>query len=74
MPARVGTYVGCLYRGDLTGTLELSGTNPYPTGLWRLSGSTLSLVSGEGGCPASVTATGTYWLKPRERRSRSPSP
>ncbi len=65
--ASFGSNVGCLYRGDLTGTLELSGANPYPTGLFTLAEPRLTKVSGPGGCPSTITATGTYWLGPEQQ-------
>jgi hypothetical protein len=64
--ATFGRHVECLYRGNLTGTLELSGVNPYPTGLVTLAEARLSLVSGEG-CPRSIAASGTFWLDPEQR-------
>ncbi len=65
--ASFGSNVGCLYSGDLTGTLELSGANPYPTGLLRLTEPRLTKISGPAGCPSTITATGTYWLGPEQQ-------
>lgn len=64
--ATFGRIVGCRYAGDLVGSLELSGANPYPTGLLRLTEPRLELVRGAGGCPAAITARGTFWLGPEQ--------
>jgi hypothetical protein len=63
--------IECLYGGNVSTLLAVTGTNPYTTGLYAVpSGSSLPLVSGSFLCPRSGSMTGTFGISPTQTVTR----
>jgi hypothetical protein len=63
--------IQCLYGGNLTTLLAVTGRNPYTTGLYTVpSNSSLPLLSGGFLCPRSGSMSGTFGISPTQTVTR----
>jgi hypothetical protein len=63
--------INCLYGGNITTLLAVTGTNPYTTGLYEIpSGSGAPFVRGSFLCPRTGTMTGTFGITPTQTVTR----
>jgi len=62
----LGVAMTCLYTGDVTGVIELSGSNPYATGSLVLDGNLVPKLSGGASCPSTGRWNGTLALSPSQ--------
>jgi hypothetical protein len=61
----------CLYGGNLTTLLAVTGTNPYTTGLYAVPpGSSAPFVRGSVFCPRTGTMSGTFGITPTQTVTR----
>jgi hypothetical protein len=62
--------ITCLYGGNVSSLLAVSGSNPYTTTLYALPSNSVPLVSGIFLCPRSGSMSGTFGISPTQTVTR----
>jgi hypothetical protein len=62
--------ITCLYGGDATSLLSVTGRNPYTTTLYAVPSNRMGLVRGSFLCPSSGSMSGTFAISPTQTVTR----